>query len=324
MTDLELLKQYGEERPRAMVDRDLPCIRCGYNLRTLASDRRCPECAMPVGLTTSLGGPFTQTRPAYVRRLARGCWLLLAARCAIFTGFLWQSVNVTSDNVANTLVLCACAALASLLCFIGTWFFTIREHPKLPPEMPRTTLGMRILSFAGVVLLAPWVVYEFMDAWSRIYRTASVWPSRYSHLLPVMCWLAVVLYCLYPLLEMRLMVRLSRRLANAALGHRMLVTGIGATVSSIMAIIGFALIVAEWQESPTLAFRPVNRVIILMNYYRDPSAPVGHAAGLCFGFAIALVLLFWTWAAFNCSIAARSFSRAAREATWRWEDEMGM
>jgi uncharacterized repeat protein (TIGR04138 family) len=30
------------------IDGDLPCLECGYNLRSLASDGRCPECGLEV------------------------------------------------------------------------------------------------------------------------------------------------------------------------------------------------------------------------------------------------------------------------------------
>jgi hypothetical protein len=34
--------------PTAPLDQNLPCHRCGYNLRTLAPDARCPECSTPI------------------------------------------------------------------------------------------------------------------------------------------------------------------------------------------------------------------------------------------------------------------------------------
>src|SRR5436305_1574598 len=34
--------------PPSALDDNLPCLRCGYNLRTLATDGRCPECSTPI------------------------------------------------------------------------------------------------------------------------------------------------------------------------------------------------------------------------------------------------------------------------------------
>src|SRR6266850_7433139 len=30
------------------LDQNIPCLRCGYNLRTLSSDARCPECSAAI------------------------------------------------------------------------------------------------------------------------------------------------------------------------------------------------------------------------------------------------------------------------------------
>ncbi|MEM6748869.1 MAG: hypothetical protein AAF612_00195 [Planctomycetota bacterium] len=36
-----------DDTPRR-VEHDLPCLRCGFNLRTLPVDADCPECRLPV------------------------------------------------------------------------------------------------------------------------------------------------------------------------------------------------------------------------------------------------------------------------------------
>jgi hypothetical protein len=60
------------------VSADTPCVTCGYNLRTLALDGVCPECATPVW--DSLHGFYLHyAAPAWVRGLARGLLLTLCA-----------------------------------------------------------------------------------------------------------------------------------------------------------------------------------------------------------------------------------------------------
>ncbi|UCG33994.1 MAG: hypothetical protein JSU68_05020 [Phycisphaerales bacterium] len=49
---------------------DLPCHRCGYNLRTLGTDARCPECNFPVYDTLqklTRGRPARSLNPAFAR-----------------------------------------------------------------------------------------------------------------------------------------------------------------------------------------------------------------------------------------------------------------
>lgn len=70
--------------PPLDVDRDMSCVRCGYNLRMLQQTGRCPECGTPVALTLELGFELGKSRPAYVRRLSRACWLLFVARSLPF------------------------------------------------------------------------------------------------------------------------------------------------------------------------------------------------------------------------------------------------
>ncbi|HUU98821.1 MAG TPA: hypothetical protein VM487_24075 [Phycisphaerae bacterium] len=66
------------------VATDLPCVNCGYNLRTLSVEGLCPECAHPVRL--SLSGQFLRfASPRWVRQLARGVLLLIIA-VGVFAG----------------------------------------------------------------------------------------------------------------------------------------------------------------------------------------------------------------------------------------------
>lgn len=54
---------------------DFACLRCGYNLRTMSLQGRCPECDLPV--ERSAGGNLLRCcDPAWLRRMARGAaWL---------------------------------------------------------------------------------------------------------------------------------------------------------------------------------------------------------------------------------------------------------
>ncbi len=60
------------------IDIDLPCVKCGYNLRTLASSAACSECGTPVAESTLLPGFRFQSRRA-ARRVRRGLGILVIA-----------------------------------------------------------------------------------------------------------------------------------------------------------------------------------------------------------------------------------------------------
>ena len=71
------------------IDFDLPCRRCGYNLRGLTIPGQCPECQAQLALATS-GNELRFCDPTWVMRLARGMnWLCVAV--VIGGGFLLLS-----------------------------------------------------------------------------------------------------------------------------------------------------------------------------------------------------------------------------------------
>jgi len=60
------------------VGEDIPCRRCGYNLRGLSPEGRCPECGIAVGRSL-LGDYLRFAEPHWVRTLASGSTILLVA-----------------------------------------------------------------------------------------------------------------------------------------------------------------------------------------------------------------------------------------------------
>ena len=61
---------------KRVVIADAPCRKCGYNVRGLSIDGRCPECGSPVGLSV-MGDLLRFSDPSWVRTLRRGVTLIL-------------------------------------------------------------------------------------------------------------------------------------------------------------------------------------------------------------------------------------------------------
>ena len=68
------------------IDDDLPCIDCGYNLRTCPPDGSCPECGGAV--LQSMRYLLRFADPAWLRRLGWGTVWVIAGMC---WGFLWEA-----------------------------------------------------------------------------------------------------------------------------------------------------------------------------------------------------------------------------------------
>lgn len=63
--------------PAGRVPTDTPCVQCGYNLRMLAADSRCPECGTAVGRSLR-GDRLMYSSPDWVEKLARGIAVMVA------------------------------------------------------------------------------------------------------------------------------------------------------------------------------------------------------------------------------------------------------
>src|SRR3954463_8886662 len=83
---------------------ELPCDRCGYDLRAHPHDAKCPECGLPVAESLKWAGiprrpAWRDSDPRWRRRMIAGMWILalLPLADAIKTSG-WAS-SVTVPNV---------------------------------------------------------------------------------------------------------------------------------------------------------------------------------------------------------------------------------
>lgn len=269
------------------VDRDLPCVRCGYNLRTMDGTARCPECGAGVALTLELGGELQRTRPAYLGRLATGCWMLFAARVAATISLL---VSARIDHWAWLPVpLMFFATMYS----IGTFLLTGREHPRLRPEMAAVSVAMRIC--AGILVVGSAVLGLFtltvalhMSGSSFLVSAALVIGTS------VAMWLA---YSVFQVLEMSLLVRLSRRVSDASLREHAIIAGVGATASGL--VFGAFFVLSSTGLMRRMGTSDLSLVLVLM--------------------LLVSVLLFWLWTGYVSLVSALHLTRSWKAASARWQ-----
>jgi hypothetical protein len=58
--------------------REKPCLKCGYSLRKIDSNH-CPECGLSVWLSLNQNDTLDMSNPEWLRRMARGLWVLAVA-----------------------------------------------------------------------------------------------------------------------------------------------------------------------------------------------------------------------------------------------------
>ncbi len=142
------------------LDQDVPCLVCGYNLRGLRTDGRCPECGTPVGRSLH-GNYFRFAGPAYVRTLARGMSLVL-------WGFLLPiiavivAIGLSYGHMGDWAgILVAVVGLGSAaLQVLGAWLVTAPDPCRLDRD---AQLNARRLYRAGAVMFALYVVLSIVS-----------------------------------------------------------------------------------------------------------------------------------------------------------------
>src|SRR5881394_3598889 len=86
-----------------VVDSDRPCGRCGYSLKGLPSNGRCPECGYPISRRARRGARrFTDNLADaplfYLKTLALGAVLL--AVCSIVAGLAFGALSHSGGPIA--------------------------------------------------------------------------------------------------------------------------------------------------------------------------------------------------------------------------------
>jgi hypothetical protein len=61
----------GSAAAHRLATQDVPCLRCGYNLRGLKIDGLCPECGAPIARSLH-GNLLGYSAPEYVAKLQAG------------------------------------------------------------------------------------------------------------------------------------------------------------------------------------------------------------------------------------------------------------
>ena len=125
--------------PPLLVVDDLPCRTCGYNLRTLATDGVCPECATPIAVSTR-SELLREADPNWVRLIKLGCGWFCAG--VVFKFLAWAMHAAWCRMLF--------APIGSALMLAGAWLFTIPDPGGLGENPNRGSLR----TWARVMALA--------------------------------------------------------------------------------------------------------------------------------------------------------------------------
>lgn len=152
--------------PPDLSTEDVPCLLCGYNLRGLRREGRCPECG--TSIERSLHGNLLEySNPHYLATLHRGLFLILAAIVGqlvlvglwIVVAFFASASRATANpNVALVVSETAASVLSivlSLVLLYGWWLLSAPDPAFL--GVGEGTLARRIvrITVIAAALLTP-------------------------------------------------------------------------------------------------------------------------------------------------------------------------
>lgn len=168
--------------PSALLQTDLPCVGCGYNLRTLPVAGRCPECGGEVGRSTAaLGRRWALARAdrQWLAGLRDGVGL---GAVAVLSAALARLVLEVFPQYHTQPYAAAAAAIVPWgLALAAVWFLTRRDagdprREPLTPPWPRRAI--RVLAVAELIgLLALTDTESWQPSWRHLAGDFLTWLS---------------------------------------------------------------------------------------------------------------------------------------------------
>jgi len=139
------------------LEQNIPCLRCGYNLRTLSSDARCPECATPI--SSSLDPALLRyADPSWTSILALAFSLMLISAALQFWYLLILVLLERLDLPGPTGISDHIGVLLSIHSFVDPLFWLAvfiagRPNPRtaLPSRYSFVRRAMRLFALMAMI-----------------------------------------------------------------------------------------------------------------------------------------------------------------------------
>lgn len=160
-----------------LASKDVPCLRCGYNLRGLKPEGVCPECGATIQRSLH-GNLLIYSAPQYVTTLHAGIVCILLAILLLVTGGVilfitlivveeWYGVGHWLPSVIDGMIIFGNVTL-SVLSVAGWWLFSAPDQAILghdTGDTPRKVLRVTVVVSAAVLVIntvGEFGMYQYM------------------------------------------------------------------------------------------------------------------------------------------------------------------
>jgi hypothetical protein len=274
---------------------DVPCVRCGYNLRSLHPEQSCPECGLGIARSLALGQALRDSRPGWIASLAWAARLLLLAHLVALFGLVMPELirSFLSGWYVTEVIRGTILVLAAALHCIGCWLLTRPENPYTAAKPHRyLAVSLRLCSLGPLVSAGMGLAAALLNwLWYQDYSFAPPpnWLRNTYGFLNSYGMYPLFLFVPCPLLQFVLLRRLAVRVLDRHLFEQITIVGCGLPVSILL-----------------LFFCPSCNLNCFIGYY------VVLLIWVAF-------LLFWLWSLYVFTLSAHAFFAAARQARVTWQ-----
>ena len=269
---------------------DTICVRCGYNLKTLRADGKCPECGVPVA-DSLMGDRLEYSDPVWLAEITAGVRIVHRTICGLVGYLIISIVWEIALPLGSGMPTNALAAMTGAICLgVGLWRFTAAE-PRAAgtgPLMPTRVVARTCLLLTAVSIPGGIAIHGYSAVFAEALLAA-------GFLTAVCCAIALSV--------------LVRRLALRIPDQKMAATARLNIVGGVLAVLVGSVVLA---------------VDMLMVPYR-PSLPLVTTAllglGLVIVFTIRCMLLLERFRRAVDEVADQALARRTHEQLRRWASE---
>lgn len=118
-----------ESNSPSLLDADIPCRKCSYNLRSLPTDGLCPECATPIPLSIK-GDLLCYSDPVWLKSLHNGARFIIFGVLVFVLAAIANVIFAMNFHTSQASILLLLLTISASLLILGGWWLLTSPDPS--------------------------------------------------------------------------------------------------------------------------------------------------------------------------------------------------